>query len=180
MKFIYFMILSLLYFSILKQPIKIENSYKVEFVYDNDIIKTIDKELIYNKIKNFMQYRHKSEITAIWTDCIYLASKKWKLDYTLLISVIKHESSFNNKAISSVGAKGSMQVMWSVWGDKLIENNICEVESDLYDINKGIDAGCFVLKHYIEKYGDVEIGLQRYFGVCSYSSIYSSKILNNM
>jgi len=141
-------------------------------------LKTLSNINMY--IKEFLEYRYVKTTVDKTSIIIYIISEKYNLDPMLITSMILHESSFNPKAESVMGAKGMMQVMWSVWSDKLIENNICKVESDLFNEVKNIDAGCFVLRHYIDIFGSVEIALQRYFGISSYSKIYSENIMGRM
>jgi len=89
-------------------------------------------------IEEFLDYRYVKSVVDRWTIIVYVISNKYQLDPMLILSVIKHESSFNKDAESFMGAKGMMQVMFSVWGDKLIENGICEVEDDLFNEVEGI------------------------------------------
>jgi len=141
-------------------------------------IESINSTSLY--IKDFLGYRYKESYHTTWTYIIYKLSKKYNLNPKLVLSIIKHESSFNAKAESKFGAKGAMQVMWAVWRDKLIENSICKKESDLHILYNGIDAGCFVIDYYIDKYGSTEIALRRYFGISDYAYTYSKNITSEM
>lgn len=92
----------------------------------------------------------------------YRASKaawKWGKHYRispyLIVSVIHRESNFNPMAVSSVGAVGLMQVMPRVW--KLSPEKLTEI-----DFN--VEHGTRILKHYIDRHGDVGRSLFHYWG----------------
>jgi len=137
--------------------------------------------IIYSKIKGFLSYKYKKNKNHVneLANIINYMSIKYDIDKNIIFSIIKYESSFNEHSVSYKGARGLMQVMWSVWGPMLKENNICNKEHDLHDKLIGINAGCFVLKYYIDRYG-LEKALQKYFGRSDYASIYSTKILKDI
>ncbi len=130
-------------------------------------------------IEEFLDYRYVKSVVDRWSIIVYVISNKYQLDPMLVTSLITRESSFNPLAESYLGAKGFMQVMWVVWGDELTKKEICNTENDLYNEIKGIDAGCYILRHYIDKYG-TRVALQRYFGISSYSYTYADLILNDI
>ncbi len=83
----------------------------------------------------------------------------------LTLSLIQRESAFNPFAKSSVGAKGLGQVMWKIWKNKLIENNIAEHERDLYDWKININATNFIINElYIQHKGNWMKILDHYVG----------------
>lgn len=87
--------------------------------------------------------------------------KKYDVSFKLVVGVMEIESNFNPYAKSSSGAKGLMQVMPSIWAETLNIDN----PQDLHSIEKGIDAGVQILKHYLEKNrGNIPRALKNYNG----------------
>lgn len=77
------------------------------------------------------------------------------LEVSLLVAVMRAESNFNPEAVSSVGARGLMQVMPGT-GDHFD----C---GDLFDPAENIDCGARVLADYVDRVGgDVTYGLAAY------------------
>ncbi len=76
------------------------------------------------------------------------------LNKKLVNAVVKVESNFNNKAISSAGAKGLMQLM-PLTAQKL-------GVSDPFDPEQNISGGTKYLSNLISKYNSVKLGLAAY------------------
>ena len=77
----------------------------------------------------------------------------------LVLAVIDVESNFDRFAISSVGARGLMQVM-PFWLDE-----IGRAGDDLFDIHTNLRIGCTILKLYLDReQGDRTRALARYNG----------------
>jgi soluble lytic murein transglycosylase-like protein len=77
----------------------------------------------------------------------------------LVLAVIDVESNFDRFAISSVGARGLMQVM-PFWLDE-----IGRPGDDLFDIHTNLRFGCTILKLYLDRErGDRTRALARYNG----------------
>lgn len=81
------------------------------------------------------------------------------LDPILILGLIQVESGFKKYALSSVGAKGYMQVM-PFWVDLIGKNN-----HKLFHLRTNLRYGCTILRHYlsIEK-GNMFRALGRYNG----------------
>ncbi len=97
------------------------------------------------------------------TGAIIWYANHHKLPLGLVVGVAQTESSFNPKALSSVGACGTMQVMWNIHKDKLATLGILKRE-ELFDPVLGIKAGCQILADYISKEQTVTGALKRYYG----------------
>lgn len=81
------------------------------------------------------------------------------LDTQLVLGLITVESAFRQYAISSVGARGLMQVM-PFW-----KNYIGKPEHNLFDIRTNLRYGCTILRHYSNREnGNMERALARYNG----------------
>jgi soluble lytic murein transglycosylase-like protein len=81
------------------------------------------------------------------------------LDPQLVLSLINVESAFKKYAVSSVGARGYMQVM-PFWA-----KNIGNPDHNLFDLRLNLRYGCTILRHYLDiERGDLFRALGRYNG----------------
>jgi len=89
----------------------------------------------------------------------------------LVLAIMQIESSFDRFALSSVGARGLMQIM-PFW-----KKEIGRSQDNLFTIKTNLRYGCTILKYYLDKEkGDFIKGLARYNG--SYrSNRYPEKVL---
>lgn len=91
---------------------------------------------------------------------VWYESARAGLDVSLVLGLIQVESAFRRYAISSVGARGYMQVMpfWTrVIGDA--------DPGKLFHMQTNLRFGCVILRHYIDREkGDLFLALGRYNG----------------
>lgn len=81
------------------------------------------------------------------------------LDPELVLGLIEVESNFNKYAVSSVGARGYMQVM-PFW-----VKQIGASEHNLFHLRINLRYGCTILRHYLDiEKGDLFRALGRYNG----------------
>jgi soluble lytic murein transglycosylase-like protein len=81
------------------------------------------------------------------------------LDPQLVLGLIQVESGFKKYALSSVGARGYMQVM-PFWVKSIGVN-----EHNLFDMRLNLRYGCTILRHYLDiERGDYYRALGRYNG----------------
>jgi len=81
------------------------------------------------------------------------------LDPQLVLGLIEVESGFKKYAVSSVGARGYMQVM-PFW-----INEIGTKEQNLFHLRTNLRYGCTILRHYLDREdGDLFRALGRYNG----------------
>ena len=81
------------------------------------------------------------------------------LDPQLVLALIQVESGFKKYAVSSVGARGFMQVM-PFW-----VSAIGTPEHDLFHLRLNLRYGCTILRHYLDiEHGDLYRALCRYNG----------------
>jgi len=81
------------------------------------------------------------------------------LDPSVVLAVIQVESNFNPYAISSVGARGLMQVM-PFWLKR-----IGKPSDNLFQVQTNLRYGCTILKYYLDRsHGDLAHALALYNG----------------
>ena len=114
-------------------------------------IKKTNPKLSDNKIHNYVKW-------------IVEYAPKNGLDPFLIVGVISTESFWNERLVSSANCIGLMQVNYKVWKKELNKLGITSIE-DLYNPEKNIQAGCFILGFYMAKFkGDTIKALQGYLG----------------
>ncbi len=91
---------------------------------------------------------------------LWYESRRAGLEPTLVLGLIQIESNFRKFAVSSVGARGYMQVM-PFWTRLLGDGDA----SQLFHMQTNLRFGCVILRHYLalEK-GDLFLALGRYNG----------------
>lgn len=92
-------------------------------------------------------------------------STKYKCDPVLVFSVIKVESGFNKDAVSSVGARGLMQLMEDAydWIKYRLDDQRDNTYDDMFDPELNIQYGTYYLSYLMEKYdGSVELTAAAY------------------
>lgn len=91
---------------------------------------------------------------------LWYESKRAGLEPALVLGLIQVESNFRKFAVSSVGARGYMQVM-PFWTRLLGDGDA----SQLFHMQTNLRFGCVILRHYLalEK-GDLFLALGRYNG----------------
>lgn len=133
---------------------------------------------IMTHVKEFGTYDNRcftTEISMNWTveddftplDCkmdedtqefVFYLCEGYNIDWTLVMSVIQHESNFNEACVSSTHDYGLMQI------------NKCNHEwlkdtlgvTDFLDSKQNVRAGVFVLRKLFEEYGDTNMVLMSY------------------
>jgi soluble lytic murein transglycosylase-like protein len=91
---------------------------------------------------------------------VWYEAKRAGLEPSLVMGLIEVESGFRKYAISSVGARGYMQVMpfWS----RLIGTGD---PASLFHMQTNLRFGCIILRHYLDRErGDLYLALGRYNG----------------
>ena len=98
---------------------------------------------------------------ALITKTIYRKAKEYGLRPDLILAIAHRESNFQPYA-ASFCAMGVMQINYSVWAEPLgltLEN--------IYDIENNIDAGCVILRMYLNETGGDEAKALLYYN-CGY------------
>ena len=91
---------------------------------------------------------------------IWYESRRAGLDTALVLGLIQVESNFRKYAVSSVGARGYMQVM-PFWTRVLGDGDA----GKLFHMQTNLRFGCVILRHYLDRErGDLFMALGRYNG----------------
>ena len=130
--------------------------------YDKFPQVTIDELLINRIMKTNSKIPYKT--ASEYTSYIVKYSLENGLDPFLVVGVISTESFWNPRLISTANCIGLMQVNFKVWKNELKQFGITS-PNDLYNPEKNIQAGCFILGFYMAKFkGDTIKALQGYLG----------------
>ena len=94
-------------------------------------------------------------LQTVWSE-----AKRAGLDPGLVMGLIEVESGFRKYAISSVGARGYMQIM-PFWSRSIGDGNA----SSLFEMRTNLRFGCVILRHYLDiEKGNLFMALGRYNG----------------
>ena len=105
----------------------------------------------------------KSEMPEATIQTVYDTALKYD-NADLILAIIKTESNFNPFAKSHGNAIGLMGIIPSWWSKELIEQKIIKSKRDLYDIEKNIRAGNYILTKYFGTYKNIDLTLEKYSG----------------
>ena len=101
-----------------------------------------------------------SQIRIEFLQTAWYESKRAGLDTNLVMGLIQVESAFRKFAISSVGARGYMQIM-PFWSRVIGDGDA----GKLFNMQTNLRFGCVILRHYIDRErGDLFMALGRYNG----------------
>jgi len=124
-----------------------------------------DSKLVYLRWLGAMSERLKKkmpewQIRKEFLQTVWYESKRAGLDVTLVMGLIQVESNFRKFAVSSVGARGYMQVM-PFWTRVIGDGD----PGKLFHMQTNLRFGCVILRHYLDRdRGDNFMGLGRYNG----------------
>jgi soluble lytic murein transglycosylase-like protein len=91
---------------------------------------------------------------------IWYESRRAGLDPALILGLVQVESNFRKFAVSSVGARGYMQVM-PFWTRVLGDGDA----GKLFHMQTNLRFGCVIMRHYLDRErGDLYLALGRYNG----------------
>jgi hypothetical protein len=96
-------------------------------------------------------------------------SEKYNLSPILVLAVTAAESQFYPFAMSKKNAKGLMQINPEANLKLLQQQGIFKEPADIFDPDRNIEAGCFLLRRFINESPDFNAALDRYLGADSIS-----------
>lgn len=91
-----------------------------------------------------------------YSDIVEKYSAEYGIDSDLIYSVIKNESNFDKNAVSSVGAKGLMQITEDTfhWAKSRMGDTSDIAYADIFDEEINIKYGTFILKLLSDEFRD--------------------------
>lgn len=95
---------------------------------------------------------------------VIISGNKYQLSPILVLAVAQAESDFNLNAVSKAGARSLMQIQMDVWEPTLLQKGIIDLPREIFDPAKSIEAGCFVLRSYLDETQNFEKALNKYLG----------------
>jgi soluble lytic murein transglycosylase-like protein len=100
------------------------------------------------------------EVRVDFLGAVWYEAKRAGLDPQLVLGLIQVESGFHKYAVSSVGARGYMQVM-PFWTRQIGDGD----PKKLFNMQTNLRYGCSILRMYIDREaGDLYLALGRYNG----------------
>ena len=100
------------------------------------------------------------EVRRDFLQTVWYESNRAGLDVSLVLGLIQVESGFRKFAVSSVGARGYMQVM-PFWTRVIGDGDA----GKLFHMQTNLRFGCVILRHYLyRENGDLYMALGRYNG----------------
>ncbi len=96
-------------------------------------------------------------------------SDKYDLSPILVLAVTEAESEFYPFALSKKDARGLMQINPEANLQLLLQEGIFREPSDIFDPDRNIEAGCFLLRRFINESPDFNTALDKYLGADSIS-----------
>ena len=100
------------------------------------------------------------EMRRDFLQTVWYESRRAGLDVSLVLGLIQVESAFRKFAISSVGARGYMQIM-PFWTRVIGDGD----PAKLFHMQTNLRFGCVILRHYLDRErGDMFMTLGRYNG----------------
>ncbi len=94
-------------------------------------------------------------------------SEKYDLAPILLLAVVEVESQYYPFAISKKDAKGVMQINPQANQQLLLQQGIFRDPADIFDPERNMEAGCFLLRRFINESPDFDTALDKYLGADS-------------
>ncbi len=129
------------------------------------VFTTIEERLVYLRWLGAMSERLRKRtadnaVRVEFLQTLWYESKRAGLDPSLLLGLVQVESAFRKYAISSVGARGYMQVM-PFWARLIGDGDVTR----LFHMQTNLRFGCVILRHYLDlEHGDMYMTLGRYNG----------------
>lgn len=101
-----------------------------------------------------------AQVRREFLQTVWYEAKRAGLDVSMVMGLVQVESGFRKFAISSVGARGYMQIM-PFWMRLIGDGDI----GKLFHMQTNLRFGCVILRHYLDREkGDAYMALGRYNG----------------
>ncbi len=127
---------------------------------------TLSAEL-FNKFVSGNGQRMYPRLAREIVDSAIRYSGKYNLSPILVLAIVSTESEFYPFALSKRKAKGLMQVNPGANLELLLQEGIFKEPGDIFDPERNIEAGCFLLRRFINESPDLNTALDKYLGADS-------------
>ncbi|MGN1095527.1 MAG: lytic transglycosylase domain-containing protein, partial [Eubacteriales bacterium] len=106
----------------------------------------------------------RSEYPRRYAKYVQSAAREFDIDENLIYAIIKAESKFDERALSSAGAMGLMQIMPETYEKDIKEKLGIESGADeaLFDPEINIRCGAYYFSRWLDYFGDIETALAAY------------------
>ncbi len=94
-------------------------------------------------------------------------SDKYDLSPILVLAVVEAESQYYPFALSKKNAKGLMQINAEANQALLLQEGIFKEPADIFDPDRNVEAGCFLLRKFLNESSNLNTALDRYLGADS-------------
>lgn len=146
-----------------KQDINIVMNIKNGIINNSALDNQILTEKQINHIMTISNNKLTDNERRLYVKYIVKYSREYKLPPVLVAAIIHRESNFRKHLVSSVGARGCMQVFPKYHKEKLKKSKI--TADELHTIKYGIKIGCEVIAEYLKvEQGNYREALYRYVG----------------
>jgi soluble lytic murein transglycosylase-like protein len=106
------------------------------------------------------RYKNELQTRTEFLQTIWYEARRAGLDVGLVLGLVQVESAFRKFAVSSVGARGYMQIM-PFWSRLIGDGDAAK----LFHMQTNLRFGCVILRHYLDREnGNLFMALGRYNG----------------
>ena len=137
---------------------KTQTLNKIKAVLFLLLLVVISVIIIYNSVSLVMQ----TVYPRGYSDIVEAKAEEYNVDKALLYALIETESGFDENAVSSVGARGLMQIMPETFLWLCEKEGEAYTEEDLFTPEVNIKYGTMYYGMMLKKFGDIETAVAAY------------------
>jgi soluble lytic murein transglycosylase-like protein len=138
----------------------IANSAPPKPVFADEAARAVYRQWLAEMAERLKRYKAEALTRTEFLETLWYESKRAGLDPTMVLGIVQVESAFRKYAISSVGARGYMQVM-PFWARLIGDGD----PSRLFHLQTNLRFGCVIMRHYLDiERGNLFLALGRYNG----------------
>jgi soluble lytic murein transglycosylase-like protein len=138
----------------------IVNSAPPKPVFADQAARAVYLQWLSDMAERLKRYKADALTRTEFLETLWYESKRAGLDPTMVLGIVQVESAFRKYAISSVGARGYMQVM-PFWARLIGDGD----PARLFHLQTNLRFGCVIMRHYLDiERGNLFLSLGRYNG----------------